>query len=73
MLRPELLSETSEEFIKKCKSRKIDPARTRSVEERERTMREAGNEMWITDNLRRMWSADIEKYSSPVQERVKPD
>ena len=62
-MKAKLLTDTFEEFVKKCKSKKIDESRTRPIEERERTMIEAGNEMWITDELRKEWAEEIKKYS----------
>lgn len=72
-MKPVLLTETFEEFIRKCKRNKTDPAHTRSVEERERTMRENGRENRITDGLRWILSAEIGKYCGMVQEKVKLD
>jgi hypothetical protein len=69
-MKAKLLTDTFEEFVKKCKSKKIDESRTRPIEERERTMIEAGNEMWITDELRKEWAEEIKKYSEMKQERV---
>lgn len=69
-MKAKLLTDTFEEFVKKCKSKKIAEERTRSIEERERSMIEAGNEMRITDGLRKIWAEEIRKYGGMKQERV---
>lgn len=69
-MRTKLLTDSFEEFVQKCKSTKIDESRTRSIEERERLMIEAGHEDRITDSLRRVWASEIEKYGGMHQERV---
>ena len=64
------LTDTFKMFIQKCKTNKNIELRTRSIEERERTMIEAGNEAFITDSLRKKWAEEIEKYSGKALERV---
>lgn len=57
-------------FIKCCKSDKISEAATRSIEEREKALIARGRGHIITDDLRQMWQAEIDKYSNMVQEEV---
>ena len=68
--RAKKLTDTFKMFIQKCKTNKNIELRTRSIEERERTMIEAGTEAFITDALRKEWAEEIEKYSGKALEHV---
>ena len=68
--RAKKLTDTLKEFVQKCKTSKLIELRTRSIEERERTMIEAGTEAFITDSLRKEWAEEIEKYSGFKLEKV---
>lgn len=57
-------------FVKKCKSKKIDEDCKRTIEEREADLIARGRGHVITDGLRKLWQAEIDKYGNMVQERV---
>ena len=57
-------------FIEICEGKHINPASLRTVEEREQALIEKGRGNVITEALRDMWRAEIEKYSSIKQEEV---
>lgn len=57
-------------FLNHCKSDQISEASRKSVEEREEALRKKGREAIITESLRQMWQAEIEKYSNMIQEEV---
>lgn len=58
------------EFINICESSYINTEQVKSVEERERELINNGRGNIITDELRGMWRAEIEKYKSINQEKV---
>lgn len=58
------------DFIKRCKSEKIKEASRRSIKEREEILIANGHGDVITDGLRQMWQAEIDKYGNMVQEKV---
>ena len=59
-------------FINKCKSRKVNMERaTCPIEEREASMIADGNGALITDGLRKLWQAEIDRYTGLVLEKVK--
>ena len=68
--RTEYISKNFEDFIKSCKSKKISEASRRSIKEREEALIEKGRGSIITDDLRKMWQAEIDKYGNMVQEEV---
>lgn len=68
--KPEYMTENLKDFIKRCKSEKISEASRRSVKEREDAMIANGRGDIITDDLRKMWQAEIDKYGSMIQEEV---
>lgn len=58
------------EFIKHCESTEINLAARKSVEEREIELIKRGRGNIVTDALREMWKAEINKYASINQEEV---
>ena len=57
-------------FIKACKSEQISEASKRSIKEREDALIQKGRGNIITDELRKMWQAEIDKYADMKQEEV---
>ena len=57
-------------FIKCCKSDKIPESAKRTIKEREDALIARGKGAIITDDLRRLWQAEIDKYTDMVQEKV---
>ena len=57
-------------FIGICVSKAVNPSSIKTVEEREAELVERGRGGIITDALRNMWRAEIEKYSAIKQEEV---
>lgn len=57
-------------FLGHCRSGRISDAAKRSVEEREAVLAAAGKGDRVTDVLRRMWQAEVERYAHLNQERV---
>lgn len=66
----EYIAASFKDFIKRCKSEKISEASRRSIKEREAALIAKGRGHIITDDLRQMWQAEIDKYQSMVQEEV---
>ena len=66
----EYIAEDLKAFFKHCKSEKISEASRRSIKEREEALIARGRGSIITDALRQMWQAEIDKYSGMVQEEV---
>lgn len=66
----EYIAANFKDFIKCCKSEKISEASRRSIKEREAALIAKGRGHIITDDLRQMWQAEIDKYQSMVQEEV---
>ena len=65
-----MIAEDLKAFVKKCKSKKIDPDTKSSIEEREAALIARGRGHVITDTLRKMWQDEIDKYGNMVQETV---
>ena len=65
-----MIAEDLKAFVKKCKSKKIDPDTRRSIEEREADLIARGRGHVIDDLLRKMWQDEIDKYGNMVQETV---
>lgn len=65
-----LVGDDFKTFVQKCKSKKIDPDTRMPIEEREARLIERGRGHVITEGLRKMWQAEIDKYGNMVQERV---
>lgn len=57
-------------FISICKSEKISDASRRSIREREEALIAKGRGHIITDELRRMWQEEIDKFANMIQEEV---
>lgn len=57
-------------FVEFCKSEMIGEASKRSIKEREDALIAKGKGDIITDDLRKMWQAEIDKYGSMVQEEL---
>ena len=60
-------------FVSCCKSKKISEASRRSIKEREEELIAEGRGSIITDGLRKMWQAEIDKYGNMIQEEVLVD
>lgn len=65
-----LVGEDFVTFIKKCKSKEINPSARRTIEEREADLIARGKGGNITDGLRKIWQAEIDKYGDMLQEKV---
>ena len=66
-----LIASSFSEFIKKCRSAKLDiEDLTQPVAEREADLISRGYGANITDSLRRAWQAEIDRYSGLVLEKV---
>lgn len=63
-----LLCENFDDFIGKCKSRKIGHIRT--IEERKQSMIENGYGDMITEESLKGWQAEIDEYANIHQEKV---
>lgn len=61
------------DFVKRCKSKKLDERMKMSVKEREESMIAKGRGQFVTDGLRKMWQDEIDIYESTVQEEVELD
>ena len=66
----ENVSPNLKSFIKACKSEQISEASKRSIKEREDALIKKGRGNIITDELRKMWQAEIDKYADMMQEEV---
>lgn len=66
----EYITENLKKFIRCCKSEKISEDSRLSIKEREEALIARGRGSIITDDLRKMWQAEIDKYGSMVQEEV---
>ena len=64
------IAENLKSFLKYCKSEKISEASRLSIKEREEALIAKGRGAVITDALRQMWQAEIDKYENMVQEDV---
>lgn len=69
----EHIAENLKDFFRCCKSEKISEASRRSIKEREDALIAKGRGNIITDDLRKMWQAEIEKYGNMMQEEVLVD
>lgn len=66
----ECIAENLKNFFKYCKSEKISETSKLSIKEREDALIARGRGAIITDALREMWQAEIEKYGNMIQEEV---
>lgn len=66
----EFVAENLKNFIRCCKSEKISEASRRSIKEREEVLIAKGRGNIITDDLRKIWQAEIDKFGNMVQEEV---
>ena len=64
------VSQSLKDFIKDCKSEIIDSASIKSIKEREEEFIRNGRADFITDELKEMWQAEIDKFNSIHQEEV---
>lgn len=64
------LSKDLKTFIGLCKSEELNPASRKSIQEREQDLIRKGRGHIISDGLRAMWQAEIDKYANMVQEEV---
>lgn len=67
------ITENLNDFFAYCKSEKISEASRRTIKEREEILIAKGKGNIITDDLRRMWQTEIDKYRNMVQEEVSLD
>ena len=58
------------EFAKKCKSQPINELARRPIKEREADLIARGRGHIITDDLRKMWQDEIDKYGNMIQEEL---
>lgn len=65
-----LVGDDFKAFVQKCKSKKINPACSTPIAQREADLIAKGRGHVITDTLRKTWQAEIDKYGNIVQERV---
>lgn len=68
--RLELIAENFAKFVAICKSERISESSVLSIKEREEALIARGRGHIITDGLRKMWQAEIDKYSGMIQEEV---
>ncbi|MBQ8604343.1 MAG: SMI1/KNR4 family protein [Oscillospiraceae bacterium] len=66
----QLVGDDFKTFVSKCKSKKINPACSTPIAQREADLIARGRGHVITDTLRKTWQAEIDKYGNMVQERV---
>ena len=66
----EYIAASLRDFCKCCKSERISEASRKTIQEREKDLIAAGRGNIITDDLRRMWQAEIDKYGDMMQEEV---
>lgn len=66
-----ILTKDLRTFFDLCKSEEINPASQKSIEEREQDLIRRGRGHIITDDLRRMWQVEIDKYSNMFREEVR--
>lgn len=69
----ECVAENFKKFLECCESGTISEASRRSIKEREEALIARGRGNIITDDLRKMWQAEIDKYGSMVQEEILVD
>lgn len=69
----EYITENFKDFVGCCKSEKISEASRRSIKEREDALIAKGRGNIITDELRKMWQAEIDKFGGMLQEEVLVD
>lgn len=69
----EYITENLKKFIRCCKSEKISEDSKLSIKEREEALIAEGRGNIITDGLRKIWQAEIDKYGNMVQEEVLVD
>lgn len=65
-----IISESLKDFFVICKSEKISEVSRRTIEEREAILIAKGKANNITDGIRKMWQAEIDKYKDIIQEEV---
>lgn len=66
----ECIADNLKDFFKYCKSEKISEASRLSIKEREDALIARVRGAIITDALRQMWQAEIDKYENMIQEEV---
>lgn len=69
----EYIAENLKSFIQHCRREEIDPASKLSIKEREEALIARGRGNVITDDLRKLWQVEIDKYKNMVQEEVRID
>lgn len=69
----EFLAENLKDFLSYCHSEEISAASRRSIKEREEALIAKGRANVITEALRQMWQAEIDKYENMIQEEVRLD
>lgn len=66
----EYIAENLKVFLQYCESEEIDPASKLSIREREEALISRGSGNVITEGLRQIWQAEIDKYKNLIQEEV---
>ncbi len=69
----EYVAEDFKEFVLCCKSEKISEASQRTIKEREEALVAKGRGNIITEELKKMWQAEIDKYGGMIQEELLVD
>lgn len=71
--RMKFISEDLKSFFSSCKSEKISEDSKKPIKQREEELIARGRGHVITDGLRELWQAEIDKYANMIQEEVKLD
>lgn len=66
----ECITDNIKDFFVACKSERISEASRRTIKEREDALIARGRGNIITEDLRKLWQAEIDKYSNIIQEEV---
>ena len=64
------LSNDLETFIDSCQSKELNPSAKKSIQEREQDLIRKGRGHIISDELKAMWQAEIDKYANVAREEV---
>lgn len=67
----EYIAEDLYKFFATCQSNQISEASRSTIKEREESLIAKGRGHIITDELRKMWQAEIDKYGAMIQEEVR--
>lgn len=67
---PVVIAENLKKFLNCVKSKPIDPKHIKPISQREKELTERGKADNISDELRKLWQAEIDKYTNLKQEPV---